>query len=571
MIYEPAILEAFSKLGKSPRGKQVAYCNQIIEAYLERNKKMVVLSAPTGTGKSIIGAVVAEVMHDLLGRQEQQCGSFILMGTNILATQYAETFDGIRDFLQVKGANNYPCHALSTMQEYVGADSCCEKDMRMSKEPDLEQIVSKYCGKCEFAYVKRAKHAVTHLITNYSYYFIDRLFTHQHAKRTITVWDEAHTINDAFAEHCAVYVSDKRLATLAEEITEHLKVGDMSIFATIKKMRDDIKSGHIDDSNYLEKLDRLHEVYTYVKNKAMELAMINLKSDIKLYSKLSKLSKKYGDMACKIGDLLAYDYEHIFELNKELKELSVKPIFVGSMFNTLINSDYQLFMSATVSGQMLIETLGLNPNDLEYIKLPPCFPVENKKVVFLNVEKLNYTTMKDVSIQDKIANTCRKLVERHYNENESGIILTPSFDVTDLIVKHLSKKSKDVKIFHHERGTKLAPLVDKFKEYSEPSVLISPSMFEGLSLDDELSRYQVYVKAPYASLGEKRMKYIADHHKNMYQLATILRIIQGAGRSVRGPEDYAVTYCIDSMLSYLWKSNLNEWKDEFQVSFQTLI
>ena len=251
LLYEPAILEAFAKLGKSPRGNQVAYCNMIIEAYLERGKKNVVLSAPTGTGKSIIGAVVAEVMHDLLGRHDQQCGSFILMGTNILATQYAETFEGIRDFLQVKGSNNYPCQVLSTSEELIGADSCCEKDMRLSKDPDLEQIIGKYCGKCEFAYIKRAKHVVTHLITNYSYYFIDRLFTHQHAKRTMTVWDEAHTINDAFAEHCAVYVSDKRLTLLAEEISEHLKIGDMTIFNKIKKMKDDIKTGRIDDSNYL--------------------------------------------------------------------------------------------------------------------------------------------------------------------------------------------------------------------------------------------------------------------------------------------------------------------------------
>jgi Rad3-related DNA helicase len=96
-------------------------------------------------------------------------------------------------------------------------------------------------------------------------------------------------------------------------------------------------------------------------------------------------------------------------------------------------------------------------------------------------------------------------------------------------------------------------------------------MFEGLSLDDDLSRFQIYVKAPYASLGEKRVKYIADNYKQLYELQTILRIIQGAGRSVRSEEDYATTYMLDSMLSYLWKSRLNEWKDEFSVSYQTLM
>lgn len=565
LLFEEYILASFKKLGKIPRGTQVADVNRILEAYIIKEKKIVVLSAPTGAGKSIIGAVVADTLHAL--SEADCCGSFILMGTNVLTDQYAETFESIRDFLLVKGANNYPCNALSTALEPVGAENCCEKDMRRSKENDLVAIADKYCGKCHFAYLKRAKHSAMHLITNYSYFFIDRLFTKQHARRTITVWDEAHTVNDSFAEHCAVYVSDKRLKLLADEISEHLKIGDMAIFTGIKKLRDDIKTGNINETNYLEKLDNLHKIYTQVKEEGLKQAQSVLSSDLKLYSKLNKLGKKYGDMACKIGDLLAYEYEHIFEHNKELKEVSVKPIFVGEMFNQLINSEYQLFMSATVSDRMLIETLSLPPNQVEFIKLAPSFPIENKKVVFFNIEKLNYTTMKDQKVQQKISNACYKLVHRHIDE--SGIILTPSFDVTEMICNKL--KSGDVKVFQHERGTKLADVVERFKNNKTPAVLISPSMFEGISLDDELSRYQIFIKAPFASLGEKRVKYIADNHKNLYTLQTILKLVQGAGRSVRSQDDWATTYMIDSMLSYIWKNELNVWRDEFSISYQQLL
>jgi len=565
--YEQPILDSFKKLGKNPRGHQLADIHYIIEAYLDRGKSKVILSAPTGSGKSIIGAVVADVLHTLQGEVGEE-GSFILMGTNILATQYAETFDGVRDFLQVKGSGNYQCNALSTFIEPVFADSCCEGDMRRSKEADLAQIVSKYCGKCEFAYIKKAKHKARHLITNYSYFFVDRLYTFQHAHRTITVWDEAHTVNDAFAEHCAVFVSDKRLTQIAEEIGTNLNITDLGVFTFLKKFKADIASNSIDESNYMTYLQKLLTFYKNVEDIAKTMAKSYLSSDLKLYSKLSKLGKKYGDMACKIGDLMTYNYEHILEVKPKEKELIVKPIFVGEMFQQLVNSKYQLFMSATVSGPLLIDTLGLNPAEVEFIKLPPYFPVDNKKMVFLNIDKFNYLSMKDPKVQTKIVNACVKLSNRHIDEGESGIILTPSFDVTEMVS---DKLRKDVKLFQHERGTKLAPLVEKFKKCDEPSVLISPSMFEGLSLDDDLSRFQIFIKCPYASLGEKRVKYIADRHPQLYQLQTILRIIQGAGRSVRSEEDYATTYMLDGFLSQIWKSYLNEWKDEFSVSYQTLI
>jgi len=559
--YEEQILHSFERLGKKPRGDQVKYVNQIIEAYLDDGKTNVILCAPTGSGKSIIGAIVADAIHHILEIFERNA-SFILTGTNVLTDQYAETFDGVRDFLLVKGANNYECEVLDET-----AGSCCEKAMRKSKEPDLVAMADKFCGKCEFASIKKRKHVAEHLITNYSYFFIDRLFTNQHAYRTITVWDEAHLISDAFAEHCAVYVSEKRLTGFVLELVENLKLDiDNSLLKSLNDFKKHLSKGTINDDNYLSLLEALHSTYKAIEERATDSAKQIIRTDLTGYSKLSRLGKKYGDLACKIGDLLAYQYEHVFEYNKEAKELSVKPIFVGSMFNTLINSDFQLFMSATVSETLLVETLGLNPVETKFIKLPPSFPIENKKVVFLGVEKLNYTTMKDVAVQKKLANACKKLVARHGDEGESGIILTPSFDVTEQIANAIN--FKNVEVFQHERGTKLAPLVESFKRFEGPAVLISPSMFEGLSLDDDLSRYQILVKSPYASLGEKRMKYIADHHPNMYQLATILKIIQGAGRSVRSEEDFAVTYCLDQQLSWLWKSNLNVWKDEFSVSFQ---
>ena len=65
MRYEQQILDAYARLGFKPRDRQVEHIDRILVAFLDEGNRTVVLSAPTGTGKSIIGAVVAEVVHTI--------------------------------------------------------------------------------------------------------------------------------------------------------------------------------------------------------------------------------------------------------------------------------------------------------------------------------------------------------------------------------------------------------------------------------------------------------------------------------------------------------------------------
>ena len=84
------------------------------------------------------------------------------------------------------------------------------------------------------------------------------------------------------------------------------------------------------------------------------------------------------------------------------------------------------------------------------------------------------------------------IVKKHSAENENGVILTPSFDLTASICDKLKKQKLDCNIFEHKRGEKLADVLSEFKKLSSKnhsSILVSPSIFEGVSLDDDLSRF----------------------------------------------------------------------------------
>ena len=568
MKFEKEILESFSGLGMTPRENQVPFINDVIEAFFERKKKYVVLNAPTGTGKSIIGAVIADVINRLKGTK---LASLILMHNNALTKQYYQTFSGFGEdrYIQLKGANNYKCDALSTddKEGLINAENCAQQKFR---QEGLDDVLQKYCNKCQYARLKRLKNVTKNIITNFSYYFVDRQFSNVFEARDVVIWDEAHTINDAFCEHNAIYFSKERLHKFYEELADILKLGDLEIFKQLKMVQQHLEAGKINETNYKSYLKVLLDAYKSAYNEAQRIADES-GYDIQKYTKYSKVAKKYFNLGCKIGDLLEYNYEHIFEFNEKTLEATVKPIFIGTMFEqALVHSDYNLFMSATISKEYITETLALKEEDVEFVKVPPTFPKEHKQIIFFDTQNLNYRSMQDPATVAKLCANSAKIVKVHVEQfQENGIILTPSFVVTEKLAEAIRKSGTKVQIFEHKRGEKAEPLIEAFKKSKGLAVLLSPSMYEGIDLPGDLSRYQIIVKAPFPSLAEKRMDYILKNHQKIYNLLTIQKLVQGGGRSVRSMDDYAVTYILDSNAQRLFNNSLNVWKDEFEVSSMT--
>jgi len=228
-------------------------------------------------------------------------------------------------------------------------------------------------------------------------------------------------------------------------------------------------------------------------------------------------------------------------------------------------------MSATVSERFLLETLLLDPAKTKFVKLPATFPTENKKIVFLSPINLNYKSLQEDSTKKQLNASVEKIILKHAGLKESGIILTPSFVLTESIASAISKHDSKIKIFEHVKGEKLEVILSKFKAYNKPAVLISPSLFEGIDLPGAMSRFQILVKAPFPSLAEKRMKFILEKHPEIYNLTVLMRIIQGAGRSVRSKDDWCITYALDQSIVRLWNSPQNVWKDEFSVNFSQFL
>ena len=92
---------------------------------------------------------------------------------------------------------------------------------------------------------------------------------------------------------------------------------------------------------------------------------------------------------------------------------------------------------------------------------------------------------------------------------------------------------------------------------------MGPSLLEGLDLKDDWSRFQVFAKVPYLSLGDRFVKAKLGINPSWYRWKAIINILQGTGRSVRSETDWAVTYILDGSLSDLIHNNRHAFPKEF--------
>jgi Rad3-related DNA helicase len=90
-----------------------------------------------------------------------------------------------------------------------------------------------------------------------------------------------------------------------------------------------------------------------------------------------------------------------------------------------------------------------------------------------------------------------------------------------------------------------------------PTILVSSSLMDGADLYDDLSRFQIVVKMPFLSLGDKRVALKSKLYPEWYTAQTWMRLIQACGRSIRSETDTADTYILDKAFAWQFKQALN--------------
>lgn len=213
-----------------------------------------------------------------------------------------------------------------------------------------------------------------------------------------------------------------------------------------------------------------------------------------------------------------------------------------------------LFMSSTIlDKEEFCRDLGIDPDEAAMISLDSEFPEDNREVIFSPVTKMNYGWNSEERADDR-----RKMMKNinhicSYHNDESGVIHTGSFQISQWILENIKTNHR---IIHHNPGFEISrdEAIDTFLECSEkePTLLISPSVTEGMDLKDDRGRFALIVKVPYPYLGDAWTKRRMQISKDWYNRQAITGIIQGCGRVVRSKDDWGTVYILDESFEYLY-------------------
>jgi Rad3-related DNA helicase len=214
-------------------------------------------------------------------------------------------------------------------------------------------------------------------------------------------------------------------------------------------------------------------------------------------------------------------------------------------------------MTATMGGvREFMKNHGLKK--AEYYKMESGFKWDKSPIIFYPGKKLSARHLED-NIEWAI-DRVKSILATH--SDQRGVIHTGSYDLGDRVWRALPKDLRK-RVLIYRGSEEKDKIIRKLKKQPD-TVLMGPSLLEGLNLIDDDSRFQVFLKIPYPHLGDRYVKAKLENSQDWYSWKTSVSVLQGIGRSIRTPDDWAVTYFIDGCFADLLKSASNQFPQEFK-------
>lgn len=513
--------------GYTPRPQQVEMIERIDEAF-DKGSKIVVVEAPTGAGKTHVGMTFARKQRD-----EHESGTFFLSSLKTLQDQYLTLFPE-PELVTLKGRNAYPCDLPEGKVMMLNADEgicrrqalsilpeCVKGDLKSNvffrgEAPPTATICSYW------KQLQKAAQSPISLFNLHSFLFQKRM--KRFGKRALMVVDEAHRLEDAILSFVDTRLWEGDLKKVQINVDENCKTGadvqewvqEADVIKQLQKKIEEIKPG--DGSEVPERLRRDLDTLENVAFKIDLLMALIPKSE------QWAVSIEEGKMGRRKGD----------------KCLVCRPVYAANFAADLFfnHADRTLAMSATIlDHEMWATSLGLKTKDVTFIKTPSPFAKEKRPVVIDYAGPMSYTRQEGTF--PRMVEKIRGILNLH--KEERGIIHCHSF--------HLGKKL--VTALQNPRLTLVEEEQDKTlviaKHAATPgSVLVSPGMTEGVDLKDDLARFAILPKVPFASTQDLVVALRMADQRGWYDWRTCLIFLQACGRTVRHDQDFATTYLLDS-------------------------
>jgi len=513
----------------------------VLNEIINSDKRFVIVEAGTGVGKSAVGLTVARYLHsNMMSVDGFEDGSYFVTTQKILQEQYFRDFGSPSGKMRsIKSSSNYKCSFYK--------QNTCKESQQLLKTQDRNSQFFKACTiNCAYKNDKTRFIESSESVTNFPYLLTESTYSGKITPRKFIVIDEAHNIETELSKFIEI--------TISERFCKHtLKLSwpDLSTqYQSVKWIKETYYPKVKSQLSFMEK--RIEEIG--LKNRIEEFTQISKQLDL-LRSHVQKVK----------GFLNIYKSENWVHqktpaLGRSLRKISFRPIDVSSFaHNYLFRLGYKvLMMSATIlDSKTFCDSLGIEESDAAFISIPTPFPVQNRPVFIHSIGSMS-AKMIDQTLPT-MASAVEQILLSH--EGEKGIIHCHTYK----IARYLKNNIKSNRLLIHNSENR-DNILKKHEKAKGPSVLLSPSMSEGVDLKGDLSRFQIIVKIPYPYLGDPLVRKRMNKWTDWYPLQTAKLIVQSAGRSVRSSDDSAVTYILDQDWNRFYNKNSNIFPASFKES-----
>ncbi len=516
----------------------------------EQDARYLILESPVGSGKSNIGLAYSHFLTQDGDRFDEEGNvlpkggnSYILTPQRILQQQYEDSFldiDGV-SIASFYGKGNYTCQSKN---------STC----------DIGELVKPECTSCPFKAAKARAKAARNTVLNYKLALLLFGFGTSLKRRSLIVFDEAHTLESHLIEFDALKVTEWRC--------KQLKIP----FKLQKAIPDALKWCH---DVYVPKLN---DVFRSMEAQCEDIQDRASGGEKLSFGDLKKLREfeALGDHLDEVGMMSSRDPNYLeehFVLVHEPVSFQFKRLYGAHTFNRLIKpmAEKFLFMSSTILNKDgYCKDLGIDPKDTAFLSLDSDFPAENRPVYYIPKMKMNakWNQPEQSQHRSEMIQAIKLTLDLH--PDDTGLIHTGNYQIATWLVEELQGQIPH-KIYHHnpDSGDDRNAIIEAFTNDKKPRILISPSSTEGLDLKEDLGRFAIFLKVPFGNLGDQWIKRRMELSAEWYQRQALINIIQGGGRVVRSKDDWGKVYIFDGSFGYLYKSTYHQipqwWRDAYQM------
>lgn len=486
-----------------------------IDQVLASTKRVIALTMPTGSGKSLTYIAAA-----LLDKGVKR--ACILTATKGLQDQLVTDFSTI-GLCDIRGQRNYPCRAVERggvldrfrRGRYHGCDDGpCHAGVRCSM--GVDRFAPETRPDCEYFGAVHDARRSSLVVTNYAYWLSSGAYSQGLGAFELLILDEAHQATDELDSFLTFKITPEDASRISSKMLDSQEVRDWQTWARahvgpLKASLEIRKSLPPNDSEGVTDLRKMEGIL----------------------GKLDRLATLQDD-------------EWVLDLDGSAE---FAPLRSGQYVEQyLFQRVPKIVLTSATLTKKTISLLGVKDVDVHHWECPSRFDVARRPVIHVS-------PMPEVRVTHAMPDVHRLLWRRRIDRfiapriDRKGIIHTVSY----ARMRELLAESDHRGCFVvHGSGDTLSAVAE-FKRRPAPCILVSPSIMTGFDFPHDECRWQVIGKVPLLDTRSALLTARKEQDPDYQYYIAMQKLVQAVGRGMRASDDWCETAIVDDVFGWFFR------------------